>query len=462
MRRAALTIAFFVFASMFPPAGARAVAVPRVDAGVRPGAGVFVHGRDGSVDGALRALRSAGAAAVQRFDAIGVVYTLPTAAQFAQLGSDTRVSYLEADRPLRLLTAQPAKVTRQDAVYARPVLDAAGRPIDGRGVGVAVVDSGVDGTHPDLAPRMAMNMKVVCSGSCSVVNPRLANTDDGGGHGTHVAGIVAGTGQASAGQYAGNARGASLYGFGTGAGLSVLTATSALMWILANHDKVNPPIRVVNNSYGSGGDGDQRYDRNSTLAKLTTALVEAGVVMVWAAGNDGGNGSSDQTTPESKNPIPGSLSVANYDDKGLGNRNGTLDSSSSRGSAADPSTWPDVTAPGANIMSTCRLTLPVCSAHLKPSRQYLNLYAELSGTSMAAPAVAGIVAQLIQADPSITPARIEQVLENTAFRFAFGAAYQAGADPTNTSTPSTFDKGHGLVDVLAALTAVCASTCSNL
>jgi serine protease AprX len=71
---------------------------------------------------------------------------------------------------------------------------------------------------------------------------------------------------------------------------------------------------------------------------------------------------------------------------------------------------------------------------------------------MAAPHVAGIVAQLYQANPRLTPARIEDVLEDTAHKFDFGARYTF--DPLNRNDKSSFEKGHGLVDALAAVRAV--------
>ena len=84
-----------------------------------------------------------------------------------------------------------------------------------------------------------------------------------------------------------------------------------------------------------------------------------------------------------------------------------------------------------------------------------NTYAELSGTSMAAPHISGIVAQLYQVNPGLTPAQIEDVLEDSAYKFVFDprddfdGTYQA--DPFNPNDTSSFDKGHGIVDVVAAV-----------
>ncbi len=131
--------------------------------------------------------------------------------------------------------------------------------IDGRGGSVAVVDSGVDGTHPDLAGRMAANVKVLDPGDIFdsgepvyLECPISCSTDTTGGHGTHVAGIVAADGGASEGYYRGVGPGAGLVGLGVGEGPSVLYAVGAFEWILANHDKYG--IVAVNNSWGPTSD----------------------------------------------------------------------------------------------------------------------------------------------------------------------------------------------------------------
>ncbi|MDK3255222.1 S8 family serine peptidase [Blastococcus capsensis] len=129
---------------------------------------------------------------------------------------------------------------------------------------------------------------------------------------------------------------------------------------------------------------------------------------------------------------------------------------SSRGAAAAPSTWPDLSAPGENITSACRPYLPVCSTGLDfrtgPGLLDVGTSNTISGTSMAAPHVAGIVAQLFQADPTATPAEIEAALKSTTHRYTDGAAYQ-----TVGGYSTSYDKGAGLVDVVAAVEALTGS-----
>ncbi len=123
------------------------------------------------------------------------------------------------------------------------------------------------------------------------------------------------------------------------------------------------------------------------------------------------------------------------------------------GSAAQPATWPDLSAPGEEIESSCRLYLLICSSGLQPNNGPglldIGTFNTISGTSMAAPHIAGIVAQLFQAAPSATPAAVEAALKSTAYPYVNGAAStQVGSYLTS------FDKGVGLVDVVAAATAV--------
>lgn len=422
----------------------------------------LVHVAPGvSVAKARTAAAGAGLRLGTRYDAIDVFVAYGSPRGFSQLATTGVATYIEHNGEISLFTDTSHAATRGSDVLAGEVTLEDGTIIDGSGIGVAVVDSGVDGTHPDLVNRMGGNVRIYCAapGGGLAINleglgfsecrgPKMAvemddtDTPGAGGHGTHVAGIVAGDGTASDGEFHGAAPGATLYGVGIGTGLVVENALDGLAWVLENHDQVEPAIRVVNNSWGSG---HQEYDPDSNFYsathKLIEALVDAGLVVVFAAGNSGGNGSSATTSAQCLNPAPGVICVANYDDGDSGTRDGTIASSSSRGEDGNPDTYPDISAPGTWIMSTCRITLPVCSAHFSPA--FDNAYAELSGTSMAAPHVAGIAAQVLQADPTLTPGAVENLLKETAHKFAWGAEY----DENGTS----FEKGHGLVDVLAAV-----------
>jgi hypothetical protein len=252
----------------------------------------------------------------------------------------------------------------------------------------------------------------------------------------------------------------------SGAALGLLDAVAAQNWVLEHQqnpcrsavqqttseiDPACPPIRVTNHSYGpiaTEGE-DQTFNARSAAVVAQRKFVEMGGVAVWAAGNDGGDGSFAATNPAGMDPTPGVLMVASYDDGQTGDPDNKLSSFSSRGKIGSFGTYPDLAAPGDRITSACRPTLAVCKG--APSFDGGN-YQTISGTSMAAPYVAGVVAQLFSADPTLSPADVEDVLEDTAHKFTAGGDYQD--DPQNTGSTTSFDKGHGLVDVLAALGAV--------
>jgi serine protease AprX len=436
-----------------------------------------------------RAAALKGLSVITAFDQVGVTVARGTAAQINGLSAVRGLTYLEADRALEfhLDTAHLAtRMTEARATYKT----AAGAPYDGTGTTIAVIDSGIDGTHPMFQQggrsKVVRNLKLACAAlvACSgdaetgdATDPLYvdltgttndSDTISGGGHGTHVAGIAAGVQVTTADgrTLSGAAPGAKLVGVSVGAGLAGYSLDSGLNWVLEHHAKpcvdaagaaysdpvTCPAIRVVNASLGPTGGGE--FNSASTTVKLQRKLVAAGIVVSYSAGNgddtnDGGNGSDLRTSPYAQDPTPGVLMVANYDDGDNGTREGQLDSSSSRGQYGRLGTYPDLAAPGVDIMSACRPYLTICTA----LGGYVGVvdpnYGTISGTSMASPYVAGVVASMLQAKPSMTPAAVEAALENTAHRFPFGGPYEA--DPRNSGSPTSFDKGHGLVDAKRAI-----------
>ena len=167
------------------------------------------------------------------FDAIGVVGAVGTKSQIQAVRSQPGVTYVEAGKqPIELLQETSNKATR--GLEATQTLTGAdGSPLTGKGVSVAVIDSGVDPTHPyfkeaDGSSAVVANLKTVCDPlevACSVQKvPDFVDTDtlSGGGHGTHVNGIVAGrpTTLSDGGKLQGAAPGANLVSISTGAVLS--------------------------------------------------------------------------------------------------------------------------------------------------------------------------------------------------------------------------------------------------
>ncbi|TKJ22827.1 S8 family serine peptidase [Blastococcus sp. CCUG 61487] len=430
---------------------------------------VLVHGTDAAA--ARAAVAATGMRTVTEFERIGVVVASGTADQIEAARTQPGVTYLEGNTPIEFAQETSNTATRGAEAVAT-LTGANGEALDGSGVSVAVIDSGIDPNHPyfrnpDGSSAVVANLKSVClvevttTTDCVVPVPAFVDTDtlSVGGHGTHVSGIVGGrpTTLSDGGSFQGAAPGASLVSISTGAVLLIVGADSALNWVLENHEApcgegvpadVCPPIKVTNNSYGPSGGGE--FDPNSATVKLQRALAAEGVVTVWAAGNDGGDGSTSLTNPPGQDPTGGILSVASYFDQDTGTRDGVVSEYSSRGAQGDPSTWPDLSAPGENITSACRPYLPICATGLDfrngPGLLDLGTFNTISGTSMAAPHVAGIVAQLFQADPTATPAEIEAALKSTTHKYTDGAPYT-----TAGGYSTSYDKGTGLVDVVAAV-----------
>ncbi|SDH93262.1 serine protease AprX [Actinokineospora alba] len=434
---------------------------------------VLVHGT--SATAADTAARAAGLTPVTTFRKIGVVVAKGSAAQVQAVRAKSGVTYVEANDPIRLFAHSSGTVATRSLAAQQTLTGANGRKLDGSGVSVAIIDSGIDPTHPafkgdDGKTRVARSLKGVCLDESSTGTGCIVDTTNSvdtdllavGGHGTHVSGIAAGRpytlGDGTT--VGGSAPGAKIVSISIGAVIVIVGADAALNWVLENHRapcgasvpaSTCPPIKAINNSYGPIGGGE--FDANSATVKLQRQLAAEGVMTVWANGNDGGDGSESLSNPPGQDPTPGVVSVASYNDQGTGSRAGTVSDYSSRGAQADPSTWPDISAPGENIASACRLYLPICATGLTPLNGPglldLGTYNVISGTSMAAPQITGIIAQLFQAKPTATPAEIEDVLKRTALKYTDGSGYQ-----TVNGYSTSFDKGTGLVDVVAAATAL--------
>ncbi|MTD52840.1 S8 family serine peptidase [Amycolatopsis pithecellobii] len=425
----------------------------------------LVHAKN--VTTAERAVRQAGLTELARFTKIGVVAAKGTVAQVRAARRVAGVTYVENND--RLATHGSSGTTATRSAEAQATLTGAnGKALDGSGVSVAIIDTGVDPTHPAFQTggktRVVRSLKSLCTSgtatSCIVDVPTSVDTDTTslGGHGTHVTGIAAGNAYTlpDGTKVGGSAPGAKIVSLSTGLAILVLGTDAALNWVLENHNapcgpgvpaSTCPPIKVINNSYGPSGGGS--FDPNSATVQLQRALAAEGVVTVWANGNDGGDGSADLSNPPGQDPTPGIISVASYNDQGTGTRDGTVSAYSSRGLASNPASWPDVSAPGENIVSSCRPYLAICAQGLQPENGPgaldLGTYNVISGTSMAAPQITGIVAQLFQADPGATPGQVENAIKATAYKYSNGAPYQAAGSYT-----SSYDKGTGLVDAVAA------------
>ena len=412
---------------------ASAGAAPAVDP-PRP-AGSVGHGdRDGDrVDDAFQAtLRRAEAG--HRF-AVIVTGLGSAAAQRAVGRFDVRLSLPIIDGfsatmtagQARALARQPGvrrveKVTRMRALddgtnrdFGASAVPVDHPGVDGSGVGLCVVDTGVDPTHEQIAPRTVQFF--------DAINGRTTAYDDHG-HGTHVMSIAAGdgTGGSSAGTFVGVAPGASLYAAkvldssGYGNDDQVI---AGIQWCAAQ-----PGVGVISMSLGDpiGGDGTD----GPSLA--VNAAAAGGDVVVVAAGNSG-----DQPgTINAPGTATGALTVGAVSD--YSNPLGTerhddgiwLAAFSSRGPTSDGRTKPDLVAPGVSVTAA--------------SAGSVSGYATYSGTSMATPYVAGAAVLARAAAPAASVAQIRSAFTSTS------------ADVGTTGIDN--DYGAGLVDVRALVDTV--------
>jgi serine protease AprX len=301
-----------------------------------------------------------------------------------------------------------------------------GLGVTGRGVGVAVVDSGVY-AHPDLAGR------IVAAIDFTSLAPTVSNIPLGdlGGHGTHVAGLIAGDGTRSGGLYTGVAPNANIIdvrvidGHGNS---NVSIILRGLQWILANRATYN--IKVVNMSLGATPMGSYKSD---LMATATEILNFAGVAVVVSAGNTGPLAGTI-TTPGTD---PYVITVGALDDNGTALRTDDLMATfSSRGRTPfENLAKPDLVAPGRRMVS---LRAPGSELDgLFPDRQVTVLgstsadYYRLSGTSMAAPVVSGTIALMFERNPNLSTAQVKSRLKSSATLLSFGTTLDRGAGLVN-------------------------------
>jgi serine protease AprX len=332
--------------------------------------------------------------------------------------------------------------------------------LTGKGVTVAVVDSGCDASHPDLADHVVHNVKLY-SGEYANVRPDSSNTivvanetgpyqntDIGGGHGTHVAGIIAADSTTALdGSRLGVAPDANLVCYSIGEVLFTSAVVTAYDHMLDQPDLWG--IDVVNNSWGNSF---RQFDPRDPVAVVTQAVASEGVVVVFAAGNSGDGNAEMSLNPFSEAPWVISVAAGTVDHhRGDFSSNGlTFDNSLPVQVGAGGHTvftgdrigvyHPDVTAPGVAISSTCSTAgtaIPAC-----PPPTYTNRSA--SGTSMASPHIAGAAAVLLQANPSLTYTQVRQALQATATPVA---AADGSALPF-------WQVGYGYADLNAAVTLV--------
>jgi serine protease AprX len=311
----------------------------------------------------------------------------------------------------------------------------------GAGVSIAVIDSGVATWHDDLTDTSSANYPYGnqrVTKFVDFVNRRSQPYDDNG-HGSHVAGTILGNGYDSSGEKAGIAPGASLVSLKVldqnGQG-TISNMIRALNWVASNYRNYN--VRVVNVSVGAGVRESYWTDPLTIAAK---AVADKGITVVAAAGNLGQNAQGELqwggiTAPGN---APWVLTVGASSTKGTLTRSDDemAPYSSSGPTFIDFAAKPDLVAPGTGTVS-----LAVAGSSLYDSKAPFLLdgtvslgykpYLSLSGTSMAAPVVAGTVALMLEANPRLTPNLIKAILQYTSETDREYSALRQGAGFLNS------------------------------
>jgi serine protease AprX len=290
--------------------------------------------------------------------------------------------------------------------------------LQGKGIGVAVVDSGVAKVK-DLKIKKSVNF-----------NDSYHDSADRYGHGTFVAGIVAGNGESSDGRYIGVAPGASIYNVRVSDdnGMTYVSdVIEALQWIYENKDKTK--IRVVNLSFNQS---EPESYHTSPLNAAVEILWFNGIVVVVSAGNNG----TATLYPPANDPFV--ITVGATDDRDTLTTNDDLVATfSAYGITADGFAKPDLVAPGRNIVGL----LPM-NDELNMGKEHRHSYVgttyfRMSGTSVSAPMVSGAVALLLQDEPELNPDQVKARLMATADK------NWPGYNPTTA--------GAGYLDIYAAV-----------
>lgn len=377
-------------------------------------------------------LQAIGVLGGTRYRALPMIAVTTTKSRIAAISHLPSVRSIYGNRTFQWnLDLAARNVTSVERVPRNNDLTQANRgvPVSGRGVTVAVLDTGVDGTHGDLAGRVVQNIKLADTQSVGVgfnypiATPSLPDTDQVYGHGTFVAGVIAGNGQQSGGKYAGVAPGANILGLSAG-DASLLFILSGFDYLLANGAAFN--VRVVNCSFSA----NTVFDVNDPVNIATKILTDNGINVVFSAGNTGPG--TDSLNPYSV--APWVISTGATDNAGK------LASFSSRGDLGSPLFHPTIVAPGVNTVSLRASTVAAMTtvegaaandAALVLQPTELPYYTTGNGTSFSAPQVAGVIALMLEANPNLTPAKIRDILQRTATPLPPYYMYEVGAGMLN-------------------------------
>ncbi len=375
-------------------------------------------------------LQNIGVAGGTRYRKLPMIALTATKQQIINISRLDAVRSIYGNRTLQLMMDRSHAMTGVDR--AREDADVAshngGLALTGRGVNVAVLDTGLDGTHGDLAGRVVRNVKLADTQSASVgftypVNVEgLANTDQANGHGTFVGGVIAGSGARSNGKFKGVAPGAGLVGLSAG-DLNLFYVLAGFDYLLERGEALG--VRVLNCSFSA----NTVFDTHDPVNVSTKMLFDRGINVVFSAGNTGPG-------LHTLNPYavaPWVVSVGATDERG---RRADF---SARGHFGSTLFRPTLVAPGVNIVSLRGAGTPLTTAFGvgtatdggRISATQRPFYTAASGTSFSAPQVAGTIAMMIEANPALAPAEIRDILQRAATPLPPYFQHEVGAGMLN-------------------------------
>ncbi len=408
----------------------------------------------------LNRLRALGILKGYQFRQLPIVVVDATLSQVNTIKSQPGVASVWANRVLKPFTNTSRRFIgvpqmMDDLEVTMHNTQHPGMPVSGRGIGIGYVDTGIDGTQEDLKYGTKTKQNVIQplaqgdisdAGLTGLVYVPISDTIAGtgfvpplyienvptsdleSGHGTHGSGVAAGTGANSGGFYGGVAQGAHLVGVDSGddKGLPLVAIIGAYDYLLVHQYEFN--IRVINNSWG-GGYAPSEVTADNPINTVTRIAHDRNMVVVFAAGNSG-------DTPTSINPystMPWTISVAAGEKQGFGSPAGFSSRGIDNGTGTDvagqpadpdaiPNLRPDITAPGVAIISVrAHGVSPLMNASgmlngdaLNISPGFLPYYLSSQGTSFACPHISGVVALMLEADPTLTPDDVVTILRQTA------------------------------------------------
>jgi subtilisin family serine protease len=410
---------------------------------------------------------------VKTYKVLPMARVLLTKDQIRQVAGWGETRFIEPSRTQRLFNAEGRVLTKAEEVQR--VLG-----LDGTGVTVAIIDTGADGLHPDLA-NVKKNYEAVGGLGTDPTQVYVSLTPDGidvetaiiekhtgllgthwstdeYGHGTHCIGTIAGTGADSDGHQRGMAPKANIISYGASAGINLPFTLEAYDHVIASVRDGEADIRVLSNSWGSSSYGP--FNPNQATNVASRLAFEQGILSVFAAGNDGP--SPNTMNPYSNAPYALGIGATNKaygmtDFSSRGRPDGNHDRELAlanlqlflAASAEEQAAWdhaarplgidrPAIVAPGENIVSAQNPVHPMTTSG--------TFYGAASGTSMATPHVSGIAALVHQAQDArggvrLAPLDVIRLLEVTANK-----TVMQGYD--------TFDAGAGFVDARKAVDAV--------